>query len=89
MKNIVLSVAVLTVLTACGPSTSTPHFSSGGGGGGGPTAPDMDRLREVPTRPGETVTSDSTPNNSGGQGTNGGFNSSNPDEFGKPGKISG
>lgn len=96
MKNIVLLAVIATTIAACanaptGGQSGYVHYSGGGsdGGAGMTSAPDMDRLREAPTNPGETVRDDSTPNDAGQQGTNGGFNSSDQDSFGKPGKISG
>jgi hypothetical protein len=90
MKFVLTAILASVILTACVP-THTVTRGGGGGGGGGytSTAPDLGRLREVETRPGESVRDDATPNDTGQQGTNGGHNSPDADQPGKPGKISG
>lgn len=88
MKFIFAIFVAALALTAC--TATTPRYYGGGGGGGvSYQTPNMDRLRDVDLGVGESLREDNTPNDDGQQGTNSGYDSSSPDEFGKPDKISG
>lgn len=91
MARLKLSAALAAILGLCACAETNPnlrqHFVAGGGGGA--SAPDMERLRSVELDEGETLRPDDTLNDSGQQGTDGGNNSSDQDEPGRPDKNSG